>query len=229
MRNPRLQQSATAHIMATWGKQPLRHSTRRRRTILPPKRGQSIAKKPGLEHALLECVTFAEHKNCARYIYANWKKKYNGHYFKSLFWKAIRAMEESKLNRVLIELAATSQQTYDSLITTRLKKNCQTHVSTICKSDNVINNISETFNAYILKAKSKPIVDMLEKIKRKLMKRMYMKREMVSKWSGDICPNIRRKLEKSKEKSRYCIVTPSCNFKFEVQYMDKIYVVNFSN
>ncbi|WOK94228.1 hypothetical protein Cni_G02930 [Canna indica] len=110
-----------------------------------------------------------------------------------------------------------------------LKKFCQTHVSIVCKSDNVTNNISETFNAYILKARSKPIVDMLEEIRRMLMQRMYMKREMVSKWSGDICHNIRRKLEKSKEKSRYCIVTPSDNFKFEVQYMDKIHVVNLGN
>ncbi|WOL10605.1 hypothetical protein Cni_G19364 [Canna indica] len=70
------------------------------------------------------------------------------------------------------------------------------HVSTVCKSDNVTNNISETFNAYILKARSKLIVDMLEEIRRMLMQRMHMKREMVSKWSSDICPNIRRKLEK---------------------------------
>ncbi|WOL00349.1 hypothetical protein Cni_G09062 [Canna indica] len=107
-------------------------------------------------------------------------------------------MGESELNRVLTELAATSQQAHDSLIATGLKKFCQTHVSTVCKSDNVTNNISETFNAYILKARSKPIIDMLEETRRMMMQRMYMKREMVSKWSGDICPNIRRKLEKSK-------------------------------
>ncbi|WOL17260.1 hypothetical protein Cni_G26049 [Canna indica] len=138
-------------------------------------------------------------------------------------------MEESKLNKVLTELATTLQQAHDSLITTGLKFFCQTHVSTVFKFDNVTNNISETFNVYIIKARSKPIVDMLEEIRRMLMQRMNMKREMVSKWFGDICPNIRRKLEKSKEESRYCIVTPSGNFKFEVQYMDKIHVINLGN
>ncbi|WOL08016.1 hypothetical protein Cni_G16768 [Canna indica] len=53
--------------------------------------------------------------------------------------KAVRAIEESELNRVLTELVATSQQAHDSLIATGLKKNCQAHVSTVCKYDDVTN------------------------------------------------------------------------------------------
>ncbi|WOK97969.1 hypothetical protein Cni_G06677 [Canna indica] len=90
----------------------------------------------GLEHALLERVPFAEHRNCARHLYANWKKKFNGHYYKSLFWKAVRYVEESELNRVLEEMTADSPQAHQAFISIGLKKFCQAYISTNCKSDN---------------------------------------------------------------------------------------------
>ncbi|WOL05379.1 hypothetical protein Cni_G14107 [Canna indica] len=183
----------------------------------------------GLEHALLERVPFVKHRSCARHLYTNWKKKFNGHYYKSLFWKAVRSMEESELNRVLEAMAADSPQAHQAFISIGLKKFCQAYVCTNYKSDNVTNNISETFNGYILNARSKPIIDMLEEIRRSLMQRMYMKRVMIVKWTDDICPNIRKKLEINKEESRFCIVTPSRNLKFEVQYMSKIRVVNIGS
>ncbi|WOL01741.1 hypothetical protein Cni_G10458 [Canna indica] len=70
---------------------------------------------------------------------------------------------------------------------------------------------------------------MLEEIRHSLMQRMYIKRVMIMKWTDDICPNIRKKLEINKEESRFCIVTPSGNLKFEVQYMSKIHVVNIGS
>ncbi|WOK94423.1 hypothetical protein Cni_G03125 [Canna indica] len=143
--------------------------------------------------------------------------------------KIVRSMEESELNRVLEEMAADSPQAHQAFISIGLIFFCQAYISTNCKSDNVTNNISKTFNGYILNARSKPIVDMLEEIRRLLMQRMYMKRVMIVKWTDDICPNIRKKLEINKEERRFCIVIPSGNLKFEVQYMSKIHVVNIDN
>ncbi|XP_076945346.1 uncharacterized protein LOC143616392 [Bidens hawaiensis] len=37
----------------------------------------------------------AEHKNCARHIYANWHKQYRGEEFKEVYWRACRAYTES--------------------------------------------------------------------------------------------------------------------------------------
>ncbi|WOL14554.1 hypothetical protein Cni_G23334 [Canna indica] len=182
----------------------------------------------GLDHTLHERVPHVEHRNCARHLYANWKKRYNGHYYKSLFLSVVRSMEELDLSRTLSELEVTSPQAHDAFIAIGMNKFCQAYVGTTCKSDNVTNNTSEIFNSYILNARSKSIVDMLEDIRRMLMQRMYVKKEMMLKFMDEICPNIRKKLEKFKEESRFCTVTPSGNLKFEVQYLDKVHVVNLA-
>ncbi|WOL00940.1 hypothetical protein Cni_G09653 [Canna indica] len=70
---------------------------------------------------------------------------------------------------------------------------------------------------------------MLEEIRHMLMQRMFMKKDIMLKCTDQICPNIRKKLEKFKEDIRYCMVTPSGNMKFEVQCLDKVHVVNLSN
>jgi hypothetical protein len=50
---------------------------------------------------------------------------------------------------------------------------------TNCKTDLVVNNISEVFNSYTLKVRDKSIVIMIEAIRTKLMPRFAMKREGV--------------------------------------------------
>ena len=39
----------------------------------------------GLINALQKLAPNAEHRNCARHIYANWKKKFSGPKYKKLF------------------------------------------------------------------------------------------------------------------------------------------------
>ncbi|WOL20679.1 hypothetical protein Cni_G29484 [Canna indica] len=68
-------------------------------------------------------------------------------------------------NRVMNELQATSPRSHEDFISVGVTKFCQAcMISSSCKSDVVSNNINETFNGYILKARSKPIIDMLEDI-----------------------------------------------------------------
>ncbi|XP_047978418.1 uncharacterized protein LOC125220303 [Salvia hispanica] len=45
----------------------------------------------GLENAVKEIISMAEHINCARNIYANWKKTHKGPALKQLFWKLLRS------------------------------------------------------------------------------------------------------------------------------------------
>ena len=49
----------------------------------------------GLAKAIKDLIPHAEHRNCARHIYANWKRLHKGQEFKSLFWRAVNATNES--------------------------------------------------------------------------------------------------------------------------------------
>ncbi|WOL20174.1 hypothetical protein Cni_G28977 [Canna indica] len=119
------------------------------------------------------------------------------------------------------ELQGTSDRAHQDFLAVGVTKFCQTYISVGCKSDVVSNNLSETFNGYILKARGKLIIDMLEDIRRMLMARMYEKRELMLKNNDTICPSIRKKLEENNEETRYCHVTPAGNMKYEVQELDK--------
>ena len=56
----------------------------------------------------------------------------------------------------------------------------------------------ETFNNYIMRTRSKHLIDMLKEIRTILIKRLVTKREEANKWAGLLCPKIQKLLEKEK-------------------------------
>ncbi|XP_021775561.1 uncharacterized protein LOC110739410 [Chenopodium quinoa] len=83
-------------------------------------------------------------------------------------------------------------------------KFCRAYILPSCKSDVVVSNMVETFNGYILQARSNHIIDMLEDIRTALMERLVVKKLEMEKVNDDICPRLRTKLEKNKVKARKC-------------------------
>jgi len=56
--------------------------------------------------------------------------------------------------------------------------------------DMVSNNICESFNKWILKARDKSIIGMIDMIRRMIMKRLSDKRKNIVKWKSNVCPGI---------------------------------------
>ncbi|GKB72324.1 hypothetical protein Tco_0933736, partial [Tanacetum coccineum] len=83
--------------------------------------------------------------------------------------------------------------------------------------DAMENGISKCFNAMIVDARRKPIINMLEDIKVLCMERLQKMSEKHAKWTDGICPNIRKKLEKYKDLHRHWNVIPSGESRFEVR------------
>ncbi|XP_062028875.1 uncharacterized protein LOC133744861 [Rosa rugosa] len=75
------------------------------------------------------------------------------------------------------------------------------HFGTTLKCDILLNNLCESFNAFILPARSKPVISCFEDIRVKMMKRIAMRRDKMSKVVDPICPKPRELLEKNKIKS----------------------------
>ena len=67
---------------------------------------------------------------------------------------------------------------------------------TFTKCDILLNNISECFNKYILEARERPLLTMMEMIRTQVMKRITSKQVFGRKMKGDLCPKIRKKFEK---------------------------------
>ena len=75
---------------------------------------------------------------------------------------------------------------------------------TNCKTDLVVNNISEVFNRMILDVRNKPIWTMLEGIRNKLMVKYSGTRVKLESSRWEITPFYTEKLEEAKKWSRVC-------------------------
>ncbi|WOK93869.1 hypothetical protein Cni_G02570 [Canna indica] len=120
------------------------------------------------KYAIKQRFPAAEHRNCARHVYTNWKKKHNRHELKSAFWRIVRCTAESEFKRALNELQVISPPTFQDFIAIGVQKFCQAFISPQCKYEVLTSNICETFNGCILRARSKLLIDMLDDIRRKL-------------------------------------------------------------
>ena len=70
------------------------------------------------------------------------------------------------------------------------------------KDDVIVDNLAETFYGYIINAKTKHLIYMVEDIITTLMQRSVMKSKEMEKTTSVLCPRIQAKL--NKEKKRGC-------------------------
>ena len=74
---------------------------------------------------------------------------------------------------------------------------CKAFFHTNVKSDMLCNNLSESFNSFILDVRDKPIITMLELIRSKVMERIARRKVAMSKVNARICPKIKKLLDKN--------------------------------
>lgn len=171
----------------------------------------------------------AENRNCARHIYANWRKKFKDREWQRKFWRCAKAPCISLFNLARAKLAQSTREGAQALMNTdphrwsrawfRLGSNC----------DSVDNNMCESFNKWIVEARFLPIISMLEAIRCKVMVRIQLNRTKAEKWQGIICPNILKKLNAYINESGYCHAIFNGKDSFEVKHHDHRFTVNLQN
>ena len=68
--------------------------------------------------------------------------------------------------------------------------------------------MAETFNAYIVHARAKHLIHMLEDIRVSLMERIVVERAFMEKTVDDVWPRIKFKLQKVIDEARNCFPCP---------------------
>ncbi|GKV01398.1 hypothetical protein SLEP1_g13955 [Rubroshorea leprosula] len=174
----------------------------------------------------------AEHRHYARYIYCNWAKLgHRGDEMKICFWNCAKATFQDDFTDKSGDLFAKYRQGHDDLLGYPREHWCKAFIQDNCKCDSIDNNISETFNSWILRARCKAIIAMNDHIRDQLMVRIVDKRLFVEKWpeGDDIAPRIRKKLEELKAESQGCSVQPNGVNEFEVNDGGDQHVVKFDD
>lgn len=161
----------------------------------------------------------AEHRHCARHIYAHWHKTFRGDEFKQLFWKAAKTYNEQDYDDALVDMEKVSPvavlafKRHNPRLFCRHKMNIDTNV------DVIVNNLAEIFNGWIIDAWTKHILYMLEDIRTALMQRLAVKKMEMEKSSALLCPRIQKKLDKAKALAAQCRVIPSTATIFQVSHL----------
>ena len=148
---------------------------------------------------------------------------------KNLFRRASRCTYEAALNSALDDLKVENETAFLNFLHRDPSKFCKSYFSELPKCDMVDNNVCETFNGYIVKARGRPIIDLLDDIMQALMERMHIKLTKMSRVTDSIFPRIRSKLEEIKYNSRLCFIKPVVEDKFQVSIGEDRFVVDLSN
>jgi hypothetical protein len=119
----------------------------------------------GLINAMKDYLPNAEHRMCARHIYANWRKKHRAHEWQKKFWAVAKAANKQDFNYYKAKLAQETPEGAKDIM-----KNEPEHwaraffpVGSMCES--IDNNLCESFNHAIVDARFYPIISMMEKIR----------------------------------------------------------------
>lgn len=147
----------------------------------------------------------------------------------NIFWNAVRSTYQREFDVAMEELKSENEAAYADFIARDPTKFCKAFFSTLPVSDAVTNNISETFNGTIVRARAKHIIHMLEDIRSHFRQRQYVKMEKINKVNDRLCPRIRKKLEELKQWSRYCIAHPGLYGVFEVTHSGNMFAVNLES
>ncbi|KAH0730642.1 hypothetical protein KY285_001554 [Solanum tuberosum] len=116
------------------------------------------------------------------------QKKHKGKALKDLVWNVARASNAVKFKICMERLEQEdieARQWFD-----HPERPFQTWTRALFKTDSrcdmLLSNLCESFNRYILDARDKSIIALLEMIKNKIMKRLYKKKEWINK---PACPH----------------------------------------
>lgn len=135
---------------------------------------------------------------------------------RNLFWKAVKCTTRPEFQRIMEQMKALKVQAAFDFEAVGVHKFCKAFISTLPKSDAIDNNISESFNNYILQWRSMPIIDMLENIRNAVMRRIVRKRKLFLGRSDELCPEIRKLMNINISKSRQCFPLDAGDLKYEV-------------
>ncbi|XP_024200609.1 uncharacterized protein LOC112203945 [Rosa chinensis] len=177
-------------------------------------------KQKGLLPACEDVVPLADYRFCVRHLWTNFNKLFPGKVMKDQLWAVAKSTTMSYDHKEMVLMNQMDLEAHKWL--TNPKRNpkhwCRAHFNTVLKCDVLFNNLSESFNSCIQPARSKPVITCFEEIKVRMMKRIAIRKEKMSKVMDPICPRPRLILEKNKVKSATdCIPNGTGSHKIEVE------------
>ncbi|XP_074266765.1 uncharacterized protein LOC141590048 [Silene latifolia] len=175
-------------------------------------------RQKGLLEAFNIVTPKAEIRFCVRHIWANFKQQFSGPVYKEAFWKACRATSIAEFNRELEGIKFLSTKAHAYLTSIPAKHWSRHAFSTTSKTNFLMNNMCESFNVVLKEARDKPIITLMEWIRRYVMKRHYEERVGVVGYEGRVMPLVTKYLQWADDECRLCSFVHSISGEYEVTH-----------
>ncbi|GKV38096.1 hypothetical protein SLEP1_g46042 [Rubroshorea leprosula] len=181
----------------------------------------------GLINAIQSLFPRAAHRRCARHIYANFRKQYKGKQLQKWFWITAKSTTVAEFRRNMEEINKLNPAAKEYLMQYDPKYWCKAFLDTHCKCDAVDNNMNETFNGFILDARQKAAMSLLEDLRWKCSKRIIAKQAFVHKsFVGEFGPKIWEKIEEHRAAMSRCYMLSRALVEYEIKERNDSFVVN---
>ena len=142
---------------------------------------------------------------CLRHIYANFQSAgFRGEELKKHLDQAAYSFTKHGHDLGMENLKKESLEAWQWLSQIPEHTWARYKMDTVCKTDLLVNNLSEVFNRMILDVRNKPIRTMLEGIRTKLMIKFQKIREKIETCRWEITPTYSEILEEGKKWAKYC-------------------------
>nr|KAJ0199810.1 hypothetical protein LSAT_V11C600299070 [Lactuca sativa] len=119
----------------------------------------------GLVEATKEILPHIEHRQCARHIYANFRKVYSRIQLINMLWATVKSTTKCDFKINMDRIKTLSEGAYDHLMAREPHTWCRAFFGSDLAYESVENGMVECFNAVIVDAIKKPLLAMLEEIR----------------------------------------------------------------
>lgn len=126
----------------------------------------------GLTRAVNEICPQAEHRMCGRHIYANWRKQHKEKIYQKIFWACAKASDKTGFNCHRAKLAQKTVEGVQDIMKTNPEHWSRDFFKLGSYCDFVENNMCESFNNSIMRARFYPMITSHEIIRNKVMARI---------------------------------------------------------
>ncbi|XP_027184198.1 uncharacterized protein LOC113782506 [Coffea eugenioides] len=158
----------------------------------------------GLNLAYEEIFPDATGRHCCGHIYSNFKSQFSSILLRSFFLKAAKSYDVVGYNEAMASIKDINREAWKYLDKIPRSSCCRHVFSPQLKCDHVTNNFIESFNNWVGDLRGKPILTLVDGLRRKFMKNLHKRYQKGCTLTANITPRIAEKLTEISQASRKC-------------------------